>query len=99
MQFQVENRESMKKDKLILEISTQSLSPAQLRAFKSLQVALDQIKGEDEAKLFEGSLEAFRLLAFIISEADKKLGHQALEYGLDNLNELMLNSRILHLDN
>lgn len=90
----------MKKDKLILEITTNSLNPAQIRALKSLNHALEQLQNrKSEADLFEGSAEAFKLLAFLVTEVDKKLGHQALEYGLDNLNELVLNSKILHLDN
>jgi hypothetical protein len=94
-----ENRLSMKKDKLILEISTQSLNPAQVRALKSFMVALEHIKGDSEAELFEGASEAFRFLAFFITESNEKLGPQALEYGLDNLNELVLKTRILNLDN
>ena len=87
----------MKKEKLVLEISTQHLNPAQLRALKSLNHALEQLQnGKSESELFEGASEAFRLLAFLITEAG---GHQALEYGLDNLNELVLNSRVLHFDN
>lgn len=86
----------MKKEKLILEISTQSLNPAQVRALKSLTLALEHLlNGKSEAELFEGSAEAFKLLAFLVSEKD----NQALEYGLDNLNDLVLNSRFLHLDN
>ncbi len=94
----------MKKEKLLLEISTNSLSPAQIRALKSLNLALEQMQnGKSESELFEGASEAFRLLAFLVTETkfgkENKLGQQALEYGLDNLNDLVLNFAVLHLDN
>jgi hypothetical protein len=94
----------MKKEKLILEISTNSLSPAQIRGLKSLNLALEQMQNsKSEPELFEGASEAFRLLAFLVTETkfgkENKLGQQALEYGLDNLNDLVLNFAVLHLDN
>ena len=95
---------SRPKEKLNLEFTTQPLIAAQNRALKSLVHSLETvINAQEEKEFFEGSAEAVKFLAFLITQSnfgkENQLSHQALEYGLDKLGEILETSIVLHVDN
>ena len=98
------------KNKMIIEIDTEGLDPAQERLLKSLNAILTHVmKAEDEAEYFDGAAELMRLCASLIQQSkfpemlensgDIPYADQALEFSVDILQDYIGESSIVTYDN
>ena len=98
------------KNKMIIEIDTETLNPAQIRLLKSLNAVLTHVmKAEDEAEYFDGSAELMRLCASLIQQSkfpvmlenhgEIAYADQALEFSVDVLQDYIGESNIVTYDN
>ena len=91
---------------LLLQISTEELTPTQVRLIKNLHSLLNNLLScDDEGEFFETSADLLKKTAELIKYSDFSIQHknmsygdQAVEFALDNLNE-DLNNKIQNLDN
>jgi len=91
---------------LLLQISTEGLTPTQVRLIKNLHSLLNNLLScDDEGEFFETSADLFKKNAELIKYSNfsaqhknMSYGDQAVEFALDNLNE-DLNNKIQNLDN
>jgi len=94
-------------DKLTVSFDTTGIPLPQQRLIKSLAATLVNVMGTDnEGEFFEGSAELLRLVASVIQQAkfcsqktDIPYASQAVEYGVDVLQEHLSNSKVLKYDN
>ncbi|AYF45628.1 MULTISPECIES: hypothetical protein [Halobacteriovorax] len=93
--------------KLTIDIDTTELTPAQLRAIKTINMLMAHIiTTEDEADFFDGTAETMRLCASLVKQSrfchqDSSIpyGDQALEFAIEALTELMESSSVVKYDN
>lgn len=93
--------------KLTIDIDTAELTPAQLRAMKTINMLMAHIiTTDDEADFFDGTAEAMRLCASLVKQSqfcDKDsaipYADQALEFAIEALTELMESSSVVTYDN
>jgi len=98
-----------KQNKIIVEIETNDLSPANVRLMKSLNTLLYQLlTTAEEPEFFKGAAEALRTCASLIqqskftelhSSSDIPYAQQALEYSMDILQEQLVNAKVVRYDN
>lgn len=101
---------TLKRKKILLEIETDELSPAQIRLIRSINTMLGHIVSTDEeSEFFEGSAELMRMCASLIKQAnfandlkglnDIPYAQQALEYSMDTIQDLIDSAKIVNYDN
>jgi hypothetical protein len=96
------------KDKeLLLKLTTDGLTPVQVRLFKTIHSLLSDILAPDnEAEYFEASAELLKKTAelikhsnFAVLHKEMSYGDQAVEFAMDALNECLEGNKIQNLDN
>ncbi|MFG1484259.1 hypothetical protein ABMA77_01380 [Halobacteriovorax sp. RZ-1] len=93
--------------KLTIDIDTSELTPAQLRAIKTINMLMAHIvTTEDEADFFDGTAEVMRICASLVKQSkfcqgnsSIPYGDQALEFSIELLTELMESSSVVKYDN
>ncbi len=96
--------------KLTLELDTEMLHPTQIRLIKSINsLLLHLLTTDEESEYFESSADFLRLAASAIKEShfpyeNEVIDHiaysnQAIEYALEQLQEIMSHQDLKSLDN
>jgi hypothetical protein len=96
-----------KEKDLLIKISTQELTPTQVRLLKSINSLMSHVlSAEDESEYFETSAELLRKTAELIKHADYaqnnkdiSYGEQAVEFAVDFLNETLQTNGLHNIDN
>lgn len=99
-----------KEKSIKIEISTEELTPQQVRLIRSFNALLTQlILTDNEEEYFEGSAEFMRTCAALIKEArfssnlkdqnNLPYAQQALEYSVDVLQEYVTSAKVVSYDN
>ncbi len=94
-------------NELLLKISTEDLTPTQIRLIKSVNALLAHVlTADEESEFFETSAELMRKTAEVIKHsgfADKNTnipyGTQAVEFAVDFLNDTMDTQKLGNVDN
>ena len=95
-----------KEKELQLKLNVEGLTPTQVRLIKSIHSLLANVVATDEeseyfemsAELLKKTAEAIKHSNFAVEHKELNFGLQAVEYGIDSLNEAMGNSTNI-LDN
>lgn len=93
--------------KITIDIDTSELTPAQLRAIKTINMLMAHIvTTQEEAEYFDATAEVMRICAslvkqsqFCMSNTKIPYGDQALEFAIESLAELMESSSVVKYDN
>lgn len=97
-------------NKIFIEIDAAELSPAQIRAIKTLNHLVQHVMTtESESEYFDNSAEVMRACAALIKQANFIMSteqdstipyeEQVLEFSLDVLQEHMSSSKVVSYDN
>lgn len=95
-----------KEKELLLRLDVEGLTPTQVRLIKSIHSLLaNLVAADEEAEYFEMSsqlmkktAEAIKHSSFPLEHKSMNYGEQAVEFGIDSLNEAIVD-RLKNLDN